>query len=92
MSDDIVKNEIFSDVILLAKSKQILVVLVYPEGFLFPSPYDIRTLNIDVQRVFNSIPVPLNDFYVEHCWKTISDKIFDRVKVINYFTCLFLTL
>ena len=79
LSEDIIKNKIFSEIVLLAKSKHTLVVLIHPDGVQFPSPTDIATLNIDVQHIFDSIAIPLNDSYVKSCWKTISDKIFDRM-------------
>ena len=64
LSDDTVKNKIFSEIVILAKSKQTLVVLVHPDDVLqFPSEKEIKVLHVDVQHIFDSIAVPLSVYW-----------------------------
>ena len=77
LTNELSSNAKFTELVPLAKSKNCAVILVHPNGVLFPGD----TLDPVVQRVLNSIAIPYiqdSKEYSEMAWKIIYDNFLNR--------------
>ena len=81
LSNDIIKNPLFSDLVALAQSKETQVVLIHPEGVQFPSPSAIAELPPKVREIFNSIALSYLEQYVSRTWEQLRNKLVGHVGV-----------
>ncbi len=83
LTTNILDNSNCRKAIKLAVDKEIKIILVHDLLSDFPSPAKISSLDPEYRSLFDSIAVPLanTEYYKDHCWRKIADKLFDRVRV-----------
>ena len=67
----------------VATMKNKKVILLHDPTSKFPSYSEIKQLPKEVQYVFSTIAIPLATQHVAAVWNRISDKIFERIPVLN---------
>jgi hypothetical protein len=81
LTEDLISNPKFSELLLLSKSKDCVVIIVHPDGVQFPSISAINALPLTVKRTFDSIAIPYLDDYGDKTWRTICDKLLNKLPV-----------
>ena len=84
LAENITKNPAFSEIVALAISKGLKLILIHPYEVQFPSQQDIDGLEPIVKRVFDTVAISYTSEFVDDCWEKICDKLYDREPQVHF--------